>query len=97
MTVRPFVPYPDKRLKTVAAPVEAITDEIRAIWDDMDEVGRSVTEAAEGNTVTKASAEDIAAFQAITDEITASVLAEIDALGVDATAAYEQIKGDLNK
>lgn len=35
MTVRPFVPYPDKRLKTVAAPVEAITDEIRAIWDDM--------------------------------------------------------------
>lgn len=35
MTVRPFVPYPDKRLKTVAAPVETITDEIRAIWDDM--------------------------------------------------------------
>jgi peptide deformylase len=35
VTVRPFVPYPDKRLKTVAAPVEAITDEIRAIWDDM--------------------------------------------------------------
>ena len=35
MTVRPFVPYPDKRLKTVAAPVEAITDDIRAIWDDM--------------------------------------------------------------
>ena len=35
MTVRPFVPYPDKRLKTVAAPVEAITDDVRAIWDDM--------------------------------------------------------------
>ncbi len=35
MTVRPFVPYPDKRLKAVAAPVEAITDDIRAIWDDM--------------------------------------------------------------
>ncbi len=35
MTVRPFVPYPDKRLKTVAAPVEVITDDIRAIWDDM--------------------------------------------------------------
>ncbi|MEC8629186.1 MAG: peptide deformylase [Pseudomonadota bacterium] len=35
MTVRPFVSYPDKRLKTVAAPVETITDEIRAIWDDM--------------------------------------------------------------
>ncbi len=35
MTVRPFVPYPDKRLKTVATPVETITDDIRAIWDDM--------------------------------------------------------------
>ncbi|KAJ56944.1 peptide deformylase [Actibacterium mucosum KCTC 23349] len=35
MTVRPFVPWPDKRLRTAAAPVEAVTDEHRAIWDDM--------------------------------------------------------------
>ena len=35
MTVRPFVPWPDKRLRTPAAPVGEITDEIRAIWDDM--------------------------------------------------------------
>jgi peptide deformylase len=33
--IRPFVMYPDKRLKTVATPVEAVTDEIRAIWTDM--------------------------------------------------------------
>lgn len=33
--IRPFVMYPDKRLKTVAAPIEAVTDEIRGIWDDM--------------------------------------------------------------
>lgn len=33
--IRAFVPFPDKRLKTAAAPVEAITDEIRAIWADM--------------------------------------------------------------
>lgn len=33
--IRPFVPYPDKRLKTAVPPVEAITDEIRAIWADM--------------------------------------------------------------
>lgn len=32
---RPFVMWPDKRLRTPAAPVEAITDEIRAIWDEM--------------------------------------------------------------
>ena len=35
MTVRPCLPWPDKRLRTPAAPVEAITDEIRAIWEDM--------------------------------------------------------------
>lgn len=35
MTIRPFVPWPDKRLKTPAEPVEAITDEVRTIWADM--------------------------------------------------------------
>jgi peptide deformylase len=35
MTARICIPYPDKRLKTKATPVEEITDEIRAIWQDM--------------------------------------------------------------
>ena len=35
MTVRPCLPWPDKRLTTVAVPVDAITDEVRAIWQDM--------------------------------------------------------------
>ncbi|TMV85593.1 peptide deformylase [Thioclava sp. BHET1] len=35
MTIRPFLPWPDKRLRTAAEPVEAVTDEIRAIWADM--------------------------------------------------------------
>lgn len=35
MPVRPFVMWPDKRLKTPAAPVGEITGDIRAIWDDM--------------------------------------------------------------
>ena len=35
MPVRPFVPWPDKLLRTPAAPVGRITDEVRAIWDDM--------------------------------------------------------------
>jgi len=35
MTQRPFIPYPDKRLKTAVPPVTEVTDEIRAIWDDM--------------------------------------------------------------
>lgn len=35
MTIRPFVPYPDKRLRTPAEPVAAVTETVRMIWDDM--------------------------------------------------------------
>lgn len=35
MPHRPFVMWPDKRLRTPAEPVTAITDETRAIWDEM--------------------------------------------------------------
>ncbi|MFP4275569.1 MAG: peptide deformylase [Paracoccaceae bacterium] len=35
MTVRRCLPWPDRRLRSRAAPVAEITDEIRAIWADM--------------------------------------------------------------
>ena len=35
MPARRILQWPDRRLQTVCAPVERITDEIRAIWDDM--------------------------------------------------------------
>ncbi|KUJ77482.1 peptide deformylase [Ruegeria profundi] len=35
MTIRPCLPWPDKRLRTKAEDVAEITDDIRAIWDDM--------------------------------------------------------------
>lgn len=35
MTTRICIPWPDKRLRTAAATVDTITDDIRAIWDDM--------------------------------------------------------------
>lgn len=35
MAVRPYVPWPDKRLRTPCAPVDGITDDIRQLWDDM--------------------------------------------------------------
>ena len=35
MTARLCIPWPDKRLRTKALPVEAITAEIRGIWSDM--------------------------------------------------------------
>lgn len=35
MTVRLCIPWPDRRLRTAASPVQEITDEVRAIWNDM--------------------------------------------------------------
>lgn len=35
MAHRPFVMWPHRSLRTPAAPVEAITDDIRAIWTEM--------------------------------------------------------------
>ncbi|WP_226782141.1 peptide deformylase [Oceaniglobus trochenteri] len=35
MTPRPYVMWPDRRLRTAAEPVEQITDDIRALWDEM--------------------------------------------------------------
>lgn len=35
MTARPFVVWPDKRLRTAAEPVVAINEETRQIWADM--------------------------------------------------------------
>lgn len=35
MTARTCIPWPDKCLRSKAAPVESITDEIRSIWQDM--------------------------------------------------------------
>ncbi len=35
MTHRPYVPWPNPVLRTPAASVEEITDDIRALWDEM--------------------------------------------------------------
>lgn len=35
MTVRPFLPYSDPRLRRPAEPVSEVTETIRMIWDDM--------------------------------------------------------------
>lgn len=35
MAVRKCIPWPDKRLRSKAAEVAEITDEVRAVWDDL--------------------------------------------------------------
>lgn len=35
MSIRPFLPWTDGRLRRPAAPVEAVTEPVRMVWDDM--------------------------------------------------------------
>lgn len=65
------------------------------VWDQIDEEGLASTKAAEGNVIVEASPEDQEAFAKISDEIRKKVLEEIDAKGVDASAAYEFILSDV--
>ena len=64
-------------------------------WDEIDSVGRGVTEEQSDNTVTIASDSDVEAYNAIAEKVTAKVLAEIAAKGIDAEAAYEMIKSEM--
>ncbi len=66
-----------------------------SVWDQMDEEGLAVTKAAPDNAIHQASAEDIAAYKPIAEKIIADVLAEVEAKGVDAAAAYEMIKAEM--
>ncbi len=68
-----------------------------AVWDESDAAGRAATEAAADNTITVASPADQEAFASIVDDITAKVLAELAAAGVDAQAAYEMVKSEMAK
>ena len=43
MTPRPFLRWPDRRLATPAAPVEAVDDAVRAIWDEMEAAMRAMS------------------------------------------------------
>lgn len=42
MTPRPILRWPDPRLRTPAAAVEAVDDTVRALWDEMVEVMRAM-------------------------------------------------------
>ncbi len=76
---------------------EPLSRELGRIWDQIDAIGREATEAAEGNAIHQASAEDQAKFAEIAAEVTARVLEEVAATGVDAQAAYEMIRAEMAK
>lgn len=74
---------------------EPLSRELGKVWDAIDEEGRSVTEAAGDNTITVASEDDMAAYQAIQEQVTASVLKEISDKGIDAQAAYDMVVQEM--
>ncbi|MBZ0218165.1 MAG: TRAP transporter substrate-binding protein [Fimbriimonadaceae bacterium] len=65
------------------------------VWDQIAVEGREVTMATADNTITMASEADQAAYAVIADKIREAVMAEIEAKGVDAKAAYALIKSEM--
>ena len=74
---------------------EPLTRMAGKIWDEIDREGRRVTEAAPDNSFNAVNAEDAAAFGKIAEAIKAKVLSELEAKGVDASAAYEMVKQEM--
>jgi TRAP-type C4-dicarboxylate transport system substrate-binding protein len=66
-----------------------------AVWDEGDAFSIQLTEETEGNTITRASDEDIATFAPIVEAVTASVLEEVAAQGIDAQAALASFRAEL--
>ena len=66
-----------------------------AVWDEIDVAGREVTLAAPDNSINPASAADVAAWEAIAEEIRKSVLAEVAAKGIDAEAAHAMVEAEM--
>lgn len=66
-----------------------------AVWDAGDAYSIELTEETEGNTITRASDADIAAFAPIIDQVTESVVQEVSEAGIDAEAALADFRAEL--
>lgn len=67
------------------------------VWDEADAKGVAATQSAEDNAIHVASEADQAEFAKIAGEVTAKVLAELEAAGVDAQAAHDMVKAEMAK
>lgn len=65
------------------------------VWDEIDREARALTEATEGNAIHEASEADLATYEGIAAGIRQQVLDEIAATGIDAEAAYRQVKKEM--
>jgi TRAP-type C4-dicarboxylate transport system substrate-binding protein len=71
---------------------EPISRLFGSVWDEMDEGGYAIADAAK---ITEASAADVALFAPIKTTVNAAVLAEVGAKGVDAAAAMKMIEDEV--
>ena len=65
------------------------------VWDEGDAYSIELTKGTSGNTIRKASGADEAAFAPIIESVTASVVAEVSAKGIDAEAALADFRKEL--
>jgi len=68
-----------------------------AVWDTIDAAGLDALNTHSDNTLTEASAEDVAKWNALAAPIIAQVLAEATAKGIDAAAAQAFIAAEMKK
>jgi TRAP-type C4-dicarboxylate transport system substrate-binding protein len=66
-----------------------------AVWDAIDAAGLEALNANADNSLREASAEDVAAWNAMTGPIVESVLAEVNGMGIDAAAAKAFLAAEM--
>ncbi|WP_461473552.1 hypothetical protein [Pararhodobacter sp.] len=66
-----------------------------AAWDHSDELAYAALAEAGADRITVASDADQAAFAAISEQVIAGVLAELEAAGIDAQAAYDMVRAEM--
>lgn len=67
-----------------------------AAWDKSDAIAYKASEEASDVTIIKATEVDQKAFASIASDVTKKVLSELDAVGVDAQAAYDMVKSEMS-
>ena len=75
---------------------EAMSRAAGQVWDQIDVVGRKVTEGAKGNSINVASKADQAAYIKIGNAIKAKVIKQVSAKGVDAKSAVDFIAKQMS-
>jgi len=71
---------------------EPLSRELGHIWDEIDEIGRQGTLAAEGNAIHEIGPEDYAVFRQHADVVTAALVDELSATGIDAAAVVDLLR-----